>query len=227
MKEFSKDQLIQEFGKPGFAKIILIDKVRYLSGLNIFDTFIESKKLDGSKSPIYFEKYPNGFIIKLINGFSEYRTGIGIDCIKYFVIEQQEQLVSQKNKSVVGRALVGGLLLGPLGALVGGMSGVGSKSTKLTDYPDNILTVCIDNAGKEDYILFSVTNKHFQDVEKFLKTNFTTLYKNFNEIIKEEPKAQIETISIADEIRKLKELLDMGALSQEEFNEQKAKILNK
>ena len=38
----------------------------------------------------------------------------------------EEEIVEQ-SKSVVGRAAVGGLLLGPLGALVGGMSGVGSK----------------------------------------------------------------------------------------------------
>ncbi|MBN2893516.1 MAG: zinc-ribbon domain-containing protein [Bacteroidales bacterium] len=31
------------------------------------------------------------------------------------------------DKSVIGRAVVGGLVLGPLGAIVGGMSGIGSK----------------------------------------------------------------------------------------------------
>ncbi|WP_201723593.1 zinc ribbon domain-containing protein [Spirosoma sp. 209] len=31
------------------------------------------------------------------------------------------------DKSVIGRAVVGGLILGPLGAVVGGMSGIGSK----------------------------------------------------------------------------------------------------
>ncbi len=31
------------------------------------------------------------------------------------------------DKSVIGRAVVGGLILGPLGAIVGGMSGIGSK----------------------------------------------------------------------------------------------------
>jgi len=34
-------------------------------------------------------------------------------------------------------------------------------------------------------------------------------------------------VSVADELLKLKQLLDMGVLSQEEFNEQKDKLLNK
>lgn len=35
-----------------------------------------------------------------------------------------------KDKSVVARGLTGGLLLGPVGAIVGGMSGVGQKNIK-------------------------------------------------------------------------------------------------
>ncbi len=38
----------------------------------------------------------------------------------------QEELV-KKGRSVVGRAVVGGLILGPLGAIVGGMSGIGDN----------------------------------------------------------------------------------------------------
>lgn len=33
----------------------------------------------------------------------------------------------KKDKSVIGRAVVGGLLLGPIGAVVGGISGMGKK----------------------------------------------------------------------------------------------------
>ncbi len=39
----------------------------------------------------------------------------------------QEDLILQ-NKSVIGRAAAGGLLLGPFGAIIGGMSGLGTKS---------------------------------------------------------------------------------------------------
>lgn len=38
----------------------------------------------------------------------------------------QEEL-AKIDKSVIGRAMVGGLILGPLGAIIGGMSGIGSK----------------------------------------------------------------------------------------------------
>ena len=38
-----------------------------------------------------------------------------------------EQQIAEHDKSVIGRAVVGGVVLGPLGAVVCGMSGVGKK----------------------------------------------------------------------------------------------------
>lgn len=45
-----------------------------------------------------------------------------------------EEEIIEKNKSTVGRALAGGLLLGPLGAIVGGMSGIGTNKSNKTTY---------------------------------------------------------------------------------------------
>ena len=41
------------------------------------------------------------------------------------VISEKE--ITEKSKSVGGRAIVGGIFLGPLGAIVGGMSGISDK----------------------------------------------------------------------------------------------------
>lgn len=46
-----------------------------------------------------------------------------------------EKEIIEKSKSTVGRAVAGGVLLGPLGAIVGGMSGIGNKvNSKLKYY---------------------------------------------------------------------------------------------
>lgn len=44
-----------------------------------------------------------------------------------------KQLTSEK-KSIIGRAVVGGVLLGPLAAVVGGMSGIGSKTKTIGNF---------------------------------------------------------------------------------------------
>lgn len=45
-----------------------------------------------------------------------------------------EKEVIEHNKSVLGRAAVGGLVFGPLGAIVGGMSGTGTKQKVQNKY---------------------------------------------------------------------------------------------
>jgi hypothetical protein len=45
-----------------------------------------------------------------------------IDCFDYITEDEV------KNKSVLARGVVGGIILGPLGAVIGGMSGIGTKT---------------------------------------------------------------------------------------------------
>lgn len=66
---------------------------------------------------------------------SWYMTLIDIHRSQIISLEQTSELeLMQKNKSVIGRAIVGGVITGPLGAIVGGMSGIGHKSETTTKY---------------------------------------------------------------------------------------------
>ena len=131
MKEYSKEQLVKEFGMPIWGNPIC--NLEYLSGIDVFDT---AKKSEGTKYPAFLYKYPNGLSIEIMLGIRKFTTGIDTDKIKNFV---------------------------------------------MTDYPDNILTICADYEGKEINISFSVKNEDFKDVEKSLKSNYPDLFKNFND----------------------------------------------
>lgn len=45
-----------------------------------------------------------------------------------------DDTITEKEKSVIGRAVVGGLIFGVVGAIVGGMSGIGTKREIKTEY---------------------------------------------------------------------------------------------
>lgn len=85
---------------------------------------------DGRENVI--SKIPSGKVnvilfthgIQIISGLQFYQ--INNSQIISLKRTSHEELVNA-NKSVIGRAVVGGLILGPLGAIVGGMSGIGSK----------------------------------------------------------------------------------------------------
>lgn len=51
-----------------------------------------------------------------------------------------QEATTEKNKSVIGRAIVGGALFGEAGALVGGMSGIGKKTVSKQEFYFSVKT---------------------------------------------------------------------------------------
>ena len=64
-----------------------------------------------------------------------------------------ETEIKEAEKSVIGRAAVGTLLLGPLGGIIGGMSGVGKKEKKALHH--FVIVTYISN-GDEKQLIFEI-----------------------------------------------------------------------
>ena len=76
-----------------------------------------------------------------------------------------KQEIIQESKSVVGRAAVGGVLLGPLGAIIGGMSGIGDKTSSQSNQ-----YIVINYKTKEDELkILSFEVVGFSIWPKFIK----------------------------------------------------------
>lgn len=70
-----------------------------------------------------------------------------------------ETEIVEKNKSVIGRAVAGGLIFGGIGAVVGGISGTGTK------------------AKKERHFYFIISYVSSDGEDKFIQFEDTRLYK--------------------------------------------------
>lgn len=66
--------------------------------------------------------------------------------------------IVEKNKSVIGRAVAGGILLGGLGAVIGAVSGIGKKKKKETHLYFIISYTATD--GDEKYLIFEDTRMY-------------------------------------------------------------------
>lgn len=83
---------------------------------------------------------------------------------------------AQVDKSVVGRAVVGGVLLGPVGAVVGGVSGVGKKN-KAGDY---LVLNYIDSSGQLAAIVLNTltiasAQRFARDINNFANVGIVNL----------------------------------------------------
>ena len=175
------------------------------------------------------------------------------------ICENGNSVFQKSTSSAVGRAIVGGVLLGGVGAVIGGVTGKDKEKKTLESYKimiqladvknpsftiDLVKTAFeIDDAGKVKYnAISSFSEKVKSTLLTIIKANEIKLnlvqaqtaavlnaQAQQQMLESQEPKAIDKgsaASSVADELLKLSELHKSGILSDEEFEEQKKKLLN-
>ena len=135
-------------------------------------------------------------------------------------------------KGGLGRAVVGGILFGGVGAIVGGVTG-GKKSKGICNSMK--LKITLRNAHIDTvYIPFITTETKTKSFTYKLAQDNAQSCISALEIIADDNDTSKETtnvnvvnmgVSEADEILKFKQLLDAGIITQEEFDAKKKQIL--
>ena len=131
----------------------------------------------------------------------------------------------------LGRAAVGGMLLGGVGAVVGGVTGKKkSKATctqlriKLTmrDYPDPAFYIdVITTETKKEGLVWKSTMQEVQNTLAKLQLITDSLSND----IEDESKADSVVLDVTEELRKYKALLDDGIITAEDFDAKKRELL--
>ena len=127
----------------------------------------------------------------------------------------------------VGSALVGGLLFGGVGAILGGLSG-SKKKEEINEfkiivnlynnsYPQLSINLLPTGKVKSDSILFK---SYCEKAEKIMLG-----LSDMGGIEKSTEGCNNTEVSPADEILKYKNLLDAGAITQEEYEAKKQQLL--
>lgn len=148
------------------------------------------------------------------------------DIVSFELIEDGSSI----SKGGIGKAIAGGILFGGAGAIVGGVTGkkkIKNVCSKLqikitvndTEKPVEYINL-INIETKKDGFVYKTAYSTAQEILSILEI---ICNENKNE---NEEQQQSEIKSVADEILKFKNLLDCGAITQEEFDKKKKELLN-
>jgi len=167
------------------------------------------------------------------------------DIISVELVENGTTLSTKSTIRTVGGTLVGGALAGGAGAIVGGLSGNSKQVQKVSDVQirmrirdleNPVLVIkCFDAKtmtieGKPikttsmDGNIYREGRQHAQRILDLVSVIIDDVDRN-NVTATTESKS-VSNISIADELTKLADLKEKGILSQDEFDQQKAKLLS-
>jgi len=158
------------------------------------------------------------------------------DLLASEIFEDGATITKTVRSSQIGGALIGGLALGGVGAIIGGLSGKTQTAGKVKKIELRLIVNDTKNPIHDINFLNSESKKDSYFYREAMKRArhwhalITVLIKQADMKDKTNVtngKRKIQSVSIADEIKKLAELRDSGVLSDEEFQQHKARLLGK
>ena len=163
------------------------------------------------------------------------------DLLEVEILEDGLSITKTARGSQIAGALIGGLALGGVGAIIGGLSGSKHNIDKVSRLD---LKLIVNNVETPLFLLnflnTNYTNEYTKNDTEYinamnsiqeLHSRLSVLIKKAdeNDLLVDEKENQFEkntNLSIADEIRKLKSLKDDGLINEDEYLTQKEKLLN-
>jgi len=157
------------------------------------------------------------------------------DVLSVDIIKGNKKVTSTSRTSQVGGALLGGLLAGGVGAVIGGLSG--STTTEEDGMNPIDLGIVVNDFKNPYYKINFFTPNGFSAGDESTINHNTAMpeckkwYSILSFLIKEsdemDNKKTPNSTSLTEELLGLNELKKQGILTQDEFEKQKSKILNK
>lgn len=171
-----------------------------------------------------------------------YKTASFFDILSVEVLENGNTISSKSATRTVGGAVVGGVLAGGAGAIVGGLSGKSKESKEVTAIKVKIVLRKIqDNQMVIGIFSGKLNTKNATELKSY--NSYINQANKIRDIVsviidavdKQNDAQKIKAVnkgnantsnSVADELAKLADLKAKGILTEEEFNQQKSKLLD-
>lgn len=145
------------------------------------------------------------------------------DLVSFELIEDNQKIT--EGGISLGRAAVGAVAFGTAGAAISGLSKMKKNDKEICSNMQIVFTVRNNKRATNSIILIATKTDKSKGFYKQAQVNAKAILEGFNYIIEQNAVTIDPAISNYEELKKLKELLDLGILSQEEFEKKKAELL--
>ncbi len=144
----------------------IVNRVKYYAGIPEIDKMLNSGTLNPAYTSPAIIVRPKGIFLQFMNSMTNpFCVPILTQEFKSWCLERTDEIRENKTNSVIGSALLGGLILGPLGAITGGLIALGDK----TEY---LLSITCSSQNKDFMIIFTVTTNSANSVFDFFNKNY-------------------------------------------------------
>lgn len=152
------------------------------------------------------------------------------------IIEDGQSITETRRASQIGGAIVGGVLLGGVGAVIGGLSG---KKRSVSEVDKLSLRITVENATHPmiDIPFLTLKQRADSSIYRQLRVSIDEWHGRIAALIRQADREQpgaiamppsppaLPAVSVADELLKLAALRDSGVLSPDEFASEKQRLL--
>lgn len=209
-------------------------KVKELEDFDIQHLSHEQMSFNGTNGIAIDEKRCKICLVSLVDDNVITKIYTYKDILEVEILEDGFSFSKTSRGSQIGGMLLGGITLGGVGAIIGGLSG----STNQVEKVKNITLKIVINDTRVPMFMLNIlsfdngvlknssTYINFMNTARRWHSLLSVLIKKADEEDEEKENSPNLVISVADEILKLKKLLNEKLLSEEEFEEQKNKLLN-
>lgn len=149
----------------------IVGLCQYVGGISAVDSLNDAQGFFKAPPLFNFKVHEHGLEMSIMIGMKLRYVAIPTSAIESVELEIGGT-IDIEERSVIGRAVLGGLLLGPLGAVVGGVSGLKDKVVKDND----MLLLKVNEGELQTCVLLTIKKGKTAEVQKFFTTYYGELF---------------------------------------------------
>ena len=143
----------------------------YAGGIPEIDKGLERDSVYAMVPEISFKVHKYGLEIRFELLFQQSYAAVPLESLESVVLEIGGT-IDVEERSVIGRAIVGGMFFGPFGAVVGAASGLKDRVVK----DSNMLLLKFDEKGTTHSILVTINEGRTEEVRSFFTKHYASVF---------------------------------------------------